>query len=55
MKGLVSAALCAAAVTFAAPAGAQEQDYPSREIRLVCGFPLQAAARTSFTVTSLKS
>jgi tripartite-type tricarboxylate transporter receptor subunit TctC len=38
MTRFVSVALCAAAVMLAAPAGAQEQDYPSREIRLVCGF-----------------
>jgi tripartite-type tricarboxylate transporter receptor subunit TctC len=39
MKRIVRAALlAAAALSFAVPSSAQEQDYPSREIRLVCGF-----------------
>src|SRR4051812_20300088 len=38
MRSLARTALCAVVVALALPAGAQEQDYPSREIRLVCGF-----------------
>ncbi len=39
MKRFIRAALfAAAAAAFAAPSLAQEQEYPSREIRLVCGF-----------------
>src|SRR6478672_9013069 len=38
MKYAARAALVVAVAFVSAPAVAQEQDYPSREIRLVCGF-----------------
>ena len=40
----VAGAIALAAVMVAAPAGAQAQDYPSQDIRFICGFPAGSGA-----------